>query len=109
MHKTREFEDKLAEVKERAWEEFKTSEECDRIKGEHVLGAYLHAFKEAQAFLPKLPDVSLDDLKMVPFIVDTLEFLGSRIEKLAGMMWGMTSRKMMFRLISLTSTLILVK
>lgn len=51
LHKTSEFKNKLAEVKNRAWEEFKTSKDCDKIKGEYASGAYLHAFKEAQALL----------------------------------------------------------
>ncbi|XP_022851483.1 uncharacterized protein LOC111373208 [Olea europaea var. sylvestris] len=74
VRKTKEFEDKMAKVKERAWEEFKTSEDCDRIKGEYASGAYLHAFKEARAFLrARLPDVIPKDLKTVPSIADTLE------------------------------------
>lgn len=78
LHKTKEFEEKLAKVKETAWEEFKTSEDCDKIKGEYALGDYLHAFKEARAYLrAHLPDVRPDDLKEVPSIANTLELSGS--------------------------------
>lgn len=51
IHKTKELEEKLAEVKERAWEEFKTFEDCDKINGKYASRAYLHAFKEARAYL----------------------------------------------------------
>lgn len=44
--KNKEFEVKLAEVKERAWEKFKTSNNCDKIKSEYTSRAYLHTFKE---------------------------------------------------------------
>ncbi|XP_022864604.1 uncharacterized protein LOC111384547 [Olea europaea var. sylvestris] len=78
VQKTKDFERELADVKEKAWEEFKTSEDCDKIKGEYALGAYFHALKEARAFIRlKLPDVASDDLKTVPSIADTLELLGA--------------------------------
>lgn len=51
LRKTKEFEEKLAEVREKAWEEFKTFEDCDKINGKYASRAYLHAFKEARAYL----------------------------------------------------------
>lgn len=55
------------------------SEECDRIKGKYASGTYLHAFKEAKAFLrAKLPNVRPDDLKSVPSLADKLELSGSK-------------------------------
>ncbi|XP_022858646.1 uncharacterized protein LOC111379498 [Olea europaea var. sylvestris] len=78
IQKTKDFGRELEAVRERAWEEFKTSEDCDKIKGEYASGAYFHALKEARAFLrQKLPDVTPNDLKTVPSIADTLELSGS--------------------------------
>lgn len=70
----KKYEAKLVKAKDWARKEFKTSKECDLLKVEYAFGAYLHGFKEAQAFLrSNFPNIRADNQKTVLKIANSLE------------------------------------
>lgn len=73
-----DFGAKVEEAQAFAIEDFEKSEELDRLKGEYILGSYIHALKEARAFLrTKMPEVAPEELKMIPDIAETLKLSDS--------------------------------
>lgn len=67
------FEEKLASACTQAIEEFQTSDEFNRLKGDYAAGSYFHDLKEARAFLRSNPDAKPEHFKTIPEIAQYLE------------------------------------